>query len=435
MKKVLCIIIAALLLLGLVSCGSGGGTSETGKDRQSNSAASPSASEQNTVTTSEQETPPGSETPHETEIQPEPEPQTPPANSLSEKAAMMVGSYELDDYTNYSESKYYRYDILRNLSIRTGVESGTMTLNEDGTGRLSYIGNERSFEWTEETVIIDGTEYPVKYSYPVLYIEFSENESVSYRQVSHLEAFNLSQKWYETRKVVDASAYELGEPEVVHFDEASRDYVFVRVPIENKSGEQLALYELYFTAIGPDGRELGFFSLPPNCTKLLLPGEKGDFVYNFFISEEKLDFGGRASADTFPEGVTIRVDEVDAFIWTGEYKRYDAEITEMLVFADPLTGGYILHRPNGFVELPEGTDISEVEFYVYCYDKNGKLVGYGSQFAVESSVNPVLYLEEIPGEHRAKFQTNMIGPFEAMSFPQDSIDHYEIVAFSPGYYY
>ena len=111
------------------------------------------------------------------------------------------------------------------------------------------------------------------------------------------------------------------------------------------------------------------------------------------------------------------------------------EITEVLVFADSYTGGYMLHRPNGFVYLPEGTDISEVELYVYCYDKAGKLVGYGSQIAIESSINPILYLEEIPGEHKAKFQTNMIGPFEDMSFPQDSIDHYEIVAFSPSYYY
>ena len=125
---------------------------------------------------------------------------------------------------------------------------------------------------------------------------------------------------------------------------------------------------------------------------------------------------------------------MDAFIWTGEYQRYDAEITEVLTFADPQTGKYMLHRPNGFVELPEGTDVNGLEFYVYCYDKAGKLVGFGSQYAVPSSINPVLYLEEIPGEHRARFQTNMIGPFEDVDFPQDSIDRYEIVAFSPGYF-
>ena len=418
MKKVLCIMLAAILLLGLVSCGSGGGQPQNADGSQSNS----SSAEENTVTPPEQQT------------TPEPEPQEPPADQMSEKTAKMVGTYELDNYTNNTALQYYRYDILRNLSIRTGVEPGTMTLNEDGTGRLSYLGNERSFEWTEDAFTIDGTEYLVKYSYPVLYMEFSENESVTYRQVSHLEAYNLSQKWYDTRKVIDSSAYELGEPDVVHFDESTREYVFVRVPIENKSGEQLALDELYFTAIGPDGRELGFFSLPPNCTKLLLPGERGDFVFNYLVTEDRLDTGGHASADVFTEGVTIRVDEVNAFIWTGEYKRYDAEITEMLVFPAS-TGGCMLHRPNGFVYLPEGTDINEVELYVYCYDKAGKLIGFGSQFAVESSINPVLYLEEIPGEHKAKFQTNMIGPFEDLSYPQDNIDHYEIVAFSPSYYY
>ena len=429
MKRLFCVIIVALLLLGLVSCGSGGGTPVNTGESQANSAAAPSDTEQNTVTPPEQQTSP------EPEPQTPPEPETPPADPVSEKTAKMIGTYELDDYTNNSELKYYRYDILRNLSIRTGVEPGTMTLSEDGTGRLSYLGNERSFEWTEDAFMIDGTEYPVNYSYPVLYVEFSENESLKYRQVSHLEAYNLSQKWDETHKVIASSAYELGEPEVVHFNEAARKYVYVRVPIENKSGEQLALDELFFTAIGPDGKELGFFSLPPNCTKLLLPGEKGDFVFDYFVAEDKLDTGGRTAADVFPEGVTIRVDEVDAFVWTGEYKRYDAEITEVLVFADSYTGGYMLHRPNGFVYLPEGTDISGIEFYVYCYDKAGKLVGYGSQIAVDTSINPVLYLEEIPGEHKAKFQTNMIGPFEDMSFPQDSIDHYEIVAFSPNYYY
>jgi hypothetical protein len=433
MKRLLCVIIAALLLLGLVSCGSGGGTPGNGNESQSNSASPPSSAEQNTVTPPEQQTPP--EQPPQPEPEPEPEPQTPPADPISEKMAQMAGNYELDNYTNYSQSQYFSYDILRNYCIRSGAEPGTMTLGEDGKGRLSYIGNELSFEWTEEAFIIDGKEYPVHFSYPELSIDLSENESLSYRLVSHLKAFDLTADWYDSRKAVDASAYELGAPEVVHFNESSRKYVFVRVPVENKSDGQLVLDQLYFTALGPDGRELGFYALPASCTKVLLPGEKGDFVYNFLLPDEYLYFPGQAAADAFPEGVVIKVDEVDAYIWTGEYKRYDAEITEMLVSVNSQTGAGMLHRPNGFVALPEGANLDEIEFYVYCYDKEGKLVGFGSQFAVQSSINPVLFLEEIPGENRAKFQTNMIGPFEDMSFPQDSIDRYEIVAFSPRYYY
>ena len=63
MKRLFCVIIAALLLLGLVSCGSGGGTPGNGNESQSNSASPPSSAEQNTVAPPEQQTPPEPETP------------------------------------------------------------------------------------------------------------------------------------------------------------------------------------------------------------------------------------------------------------------------------------------------------------------------------------------------------------------------------------
>jgi hypothetical protein len=47
----------------------------------------------------------------------------------------------------------------------------------------------------------------------------------------------------------------------------------------------------------------------------------------------------------------------------------------------------------------------------------------------------VLYFEEIPGEHRARFQTNMNGPYEELNYPQEDIDHYVIIVDSPKYFY
>ena len=91
-------------------------------------------------------------------------------------------------------------------------------------------------------------------------------------------------------------------------------------------------------------------------------------------------------------------------------------------------------RSNGYVRLPEGTDIQELYIHVYCYGTDGKVIGIGGQFATEESVRPVNYFEEIPGEHRGKFQMNMDGPYQTPDYPTERIDHYTVVVDSPEYF-
>jgi hypothetical protein len=360
----------------------------------------------------------------------------PPEDSVSETMRLMAGDYALRTYDDYAgEGTYYDYEDFENQRIVNGSPSGSLTLNADGTGRLRCLDREADIRWDEESFFMDGDECWTMFSAQTLYIDTPDNARIVYSKVSHLDEWNATLEQYANREVADAGDYALGEPEIVRYDVGRRSYIYVRVPIENKSDHNLGLDTLYFTTCRPDGTEIAFFSLPPTCMRMLLPGEKGEFFYPYFVSEDSPGIRGYTSAAAFPENVVIRVDEVDVFRWSGTYQRLEAEITEIVSFVDTITGTYTVVRPNGYVTLPEGTDIEDVYLYVYCYDKAGNMIGFGAQFACESSINPVNYFEEVPGEHRGKFQTNMNGPFENLNYPPEQIDHYVVVANAPSYFY
>ena len=366
------------------------------------------------------ETPSESETPKEPEATPE------PVAAVSETVRQMAGSYVIRSYDNY-EGTYYDHVKLENQRIANGRTSGELTLNEDGTGHLRCLDTEAEIQWDENSFLMDGAECSFHFLDQSLYLDTPDGASIEYSKLSHLDAWNQSNLHAENREVADPADYALGEPELTRYHEGKRSYIFFRVPIENRSDRTLVLEELFFTTCAPDGRELGYFSLPPAGIKVLLPGESGEFLFQYFVTE-KDDFGyGTVNSVVFPE--------VDVFRWKGPYQRYEAEITEIVSFVDTITGTYMVYRPNGYVTLPEGTDIQDLYIHIYCYDKDGKIIGLGAQFATEESVNPVNYFEETPGEHRAKFQTNMNGPYQELSYPTERIDHYWVLVESPEYYY
>ena len=370
----------------------------------------------------------------ETDAGTEPEAAPEPVDAVSETVRLMAGSYVIRSYDNYDD-KYYDYVKLENQRIANGRPSGELTLNEDGTGRLRCLDKEADVRWDEDSFLMDGAECQFRFIDQSLYLDTPDGEHVLYSKLSHLDAWNQSNLHSENREVADAADYAVGEPELTRYHEGKRSYILFRVPIENKSDQTLVLDELFFTTFAPDGRELGFFSLPANGIQVLLPGESGEFIFQYFVTD-KDDIGfGTVNDATFPENAVVRIDEVDVFRWKGPYQRYDAEITEIVAFVDTYTGTYMVYRPNGYVTLPEGTDIQDLYIHIYCYDKDGKIIGLGGQFATEESVNPVNYFEEIPGEHRAKFQTNMNGPYQELSYPTERIGRYVVVVDSPEYFY
>ena len=361
-------------------------------------------------------------------------PETGAATVAEPAVSEMAGDYAFRSYDNNADV-YYDYIALENQRIANGYPSGALTLSEDGTGRLRYLDNEADIRWDEDSFLMDEAECEFRFISQSLYIDTPDGERIVFSKLSHLDAWNESVLHAENWEVAKASDYALGEPEVTRYGEGSRSYIFVRVPIENRSDRNMVLEDLYFTTCKPDGTEIAFFSLPAAGIDVLLPGESGEFIFPYFVREGGNISYGVATPEAFPEDAVLRVDEADVFLWTGPYQRYESEITEIVSFVDTFTGTYWVYRPNGYVELPEGTDIQELYIHIYCYDKDGKIIGLGGQFACEESVNPVLYFEEIPGEHRARFQTNMNGPYQELSYPTENIDHYLIVVDSPKYFY
>ncbi len=443
-KRTIAILLCILLLLCLAACGgksasSGAETGGSGKKFNFYETKKPDAetAEKSEAEKDEKDAGGKNDKPAATnEAAPGSEPTAAPepADGISETMRQMAGDYVLRGYDDNADV-YYDYVALENQRIVNGRPSGALTLSEDGTGSLRCLDREADIRWDEDSFLMDGAECQFQFLYPSLYIDTPDDERIVFSKQSHLDDWNQSVLHTENREVADAADYALGEPELTRYNEGKRSYILVRVPIENRSERQLVLEELFFTTCARDGRELGFFSLPAIGLQMLLPGEKGEFIFPYFVKEEGAPGFGQASAATFPENVVIRVDEADVFHWTGQYRRYEAEITEIVAFVDTFTGTYMVYRPNGYVELPEGTDIQELYVHIYCYDTEGNIIGIGGQFACASSVNPVNYFEEIPGEHRAKFQTNMNGPYNDLNYPTERIGGYVVVVDSPEYFY
>ncbi len=440
MKRTVAMLLCILLLLGLAACSLKMAPAETdqtassesqehtdpkqtGKDKPAKDGKAEASKDGKSKDTKEDKPAKSGETASKPDAAP----------AVSEAMRDMAGNYVLRSYED-NVDVYYNYIALENQRIVNGSPSGTLTLNEDGTGHLLYLDKESDIRWDEDSFLMDEAECDFQFTSRSLYIDTPDDEHIMFSKLSHLEDWNQSVLEIPNREVADASDYALGEPELDRYNLGSHNCILVRVPIENRSDRKMVLERLYFTTCRPDGTEIAFFGLAAVGLDVLLPGESGEFIYQYYVREDGNISFDVATPESFPEDAVIRIDEVDVFLWNGPYQRYEAEITEVVSFVAS-TGTYLVYRPNGYVELPEGTDIQDLYIHIYCYDKAGKIVGLGGQFACEESVNPVLYFEEIPGEHRARFQTNMNGPYEELNYPQEDIDHYVIIVDSPKYFY
>ena len=404
---------------------------ETSEMDQSNGESS--SEEISEVNQSSEESPSEEAQPGSTEESSESE------ESVPEYVQEMAGVYSLFFYGDPIEEIVYNYDLLRHLQIANGFSPDALTLNIDGTGHINWLGNEADITWTEDTISLDGAECTIRFKDSKLTITTAEDKTLEFSKISHLERYNLSLEKEDLRTAVDVSFYEVGVPELFYYDGGGSknymtdelvNYMFVSIPIENKSDKLLFVDSLYFSTHSSDGKELGFFLLP--AKKTLLPKEKSYLIFNYQVLGEELFLTGFATETSFPQNATLQIEEIDICECISDFQKYNAEITEIIFYEESTPSSlYMVYRANGSVELPEGADISQIQICVYCINKDGKIVGYGENQAVPSSVNSKVYFEEVPGEHKGVFQTNITGPINHIDFPKDTIDRYEIVVYSP----
>ncbi len=398
MKKLIALLMALIMVFSLCACGAKGKKADNGKENSGKSSSSDSGSKE------------------QKEIKND-----------------YTGEYTLQFYS--SDTKSYFYDTLQNMAAQGDAELGTLTLKDDGTGHITYFDADTDITWTDKAITINGQDLDFTYENKTIYFYDAANTGLEFSKVSHLERYNLTVETNESRELVKESDYVISEPEVTYYVSGIHPEMFVSVQIENKSDTNLLVEDVFFSAYGKDGKRTGFFCLNTVCQPIIPPGEKGYFATCYAYQDEEKYVSTLITEKSFPKDGTVKIDEVDICKWTGDFKQYDAQVTNVVKFqSDQTTPGAMIHRPNGIVTIPSGADIQDVYVYTYCFDKNGKLVGISHQFACEESVNPVNFFEAT-GDGKAKFQMNMNGPINDHTFPQDSIDTYTVQASAPHDFY
>ena len=401
MKKLVSIILALIMALSLCACGAKDGKAD-GTGKKDSSKPSSSSSDK------------GSETEEKVKSD-------------------LPGEYTLYEYS--SDDKYYSYDVLQNMVAQGAAELGTLTLKEDGTGHITYFDADADITWTEDAITLDGKKLDFLYENKTVYLTDAANTRVDFCKVSHLDYYNLTVETNPSKELAEDSDYVISDLTATYYVSGIHPEVFVSAQIENKSDTNLLLEDLYFSAYDKDGKQTGFFWIPNVCQPIIPPGEKGYYAFCVPYHDEESYISAVATEKSFPKKATVKLEEIDLCKWTGDFTEYESKVTDVVKFqSDQTDPGAMIHRPNGVVTIPSGTDIQDIYVYTYCFDKNGKLVGISHQFACEESVNPVNFFEAT-GDGKAKFQMNLNGPINDHTFPQDSIDTYTVQASSPHDFY
>lgn len=397
MKKLIALLMALIMVFSLCACGAGGKKADKGKENSGKSSSSDSGSKE------------------QKEIKND-----------------YTGEYTLQFYS--SDSVTYDYDVLQNMVVQGAAKTGTLTLNSDGTGHITYPDADKDIKWADETITLDGQKLEFEYENSTIYLRDAANTSLEFCKVSHLERYNLDVTSSDTREAAKESDYVISDPEVTYYVSGIHPEMFVSVQVENKSDSNLLLDDLFFSAYDKDGKQTGFFHIPTVCLRIVPPGQKSYFAFCFAYTDEEKFISTLVTEKSFPKDASIKIEETNICKWTGDFKLFDAQVTNVVKYqSDQTTPGAMIHRPNGVVTLGSGADINDIYVYTYCFDKSGKLVGVSHQFACEESVNPVNFFEAT-GDGKAKFQMNMNGPINDHTFPQDSIVSYTVQAATPNYF-
>lgn len=397
MKKLIALLMALIMVLSLCACGAKKGKTDDKKD-----SGKPSSSDTD-------------------------------SGAEGGVKSDLPGEYVLQYYS--SDEKSYSYDVIQNMIVLGTATQGSLVLKEDGTGHITYFDADADITWTEDAITLDGKKLDFLYENKTVYLTDAANTRVDFCKVSHLDYYNLTVETNPSKELAEDSDYVISDLTATYYVSGIHPEVFVSAQIENKSDTNLLLEDLYFSAYDKDGKQTGFFWIPNVCQPIIPPGEKGYYAFCVPYHDKESYISAVATEKSFPKDGTVKLEEINLCKWTGDFTKYDAQVTDVVKFqSDQTDPGAMIHRPNGVVTIPSGTDIQDIYVYTYCFDKNGKLVGISHQFACEESVNPVNFFEAT-GDGKAKFQMNLNGPINDHTFPQDSIDTYTVQASSPHDFY
>ena len=328
----------------------------------------------------------------------------------------LAGNYYLDIYYNEEPFASYQYPELRALQDKTGEKMGSMTLNEDGTGKAAYPGGSVDLTWDENDLYIDGKALDAWHAEHIVSFNLPSGEELTYNKLSEEEDFRFQIENDPNTALADPADYTIGLPTVERFFDGN-DTCMVVFPVTNNSNKTLFLKNLYYAVVSPSGAETDYRSAHADITPVLLPGETG-----FFFEH---------TSDEIPGDADLQQDMVFICEWTADYARF--EVKDTAPHTEESTQ-CIVHRPTGTVTIPAGTDPDTVMISVVCYGANGRVLGYGVSINISRDDNPYNYLE-IPEEGGdAPFLVNMDGVFADKAFDQSLIDHYEFTAYAPRYF-